>query len=150
MKKLEIKIRSPFYYISFKSCLLGAISRFLTQKQKFNKTILCTEGLKDTPFKVLNFGSFLSFCLIFWIIIDAVRLSSFLELESLKAWHYQDGSTPTCRKKTLKKSKFNGAKSGRKKKLIAAILFLYFEQSVCPMILNYNKVYLASSLICQT
>ena len=28
---------------------------------------------------------------------------SFLELESLRAWHYQEGSTPTCRKKTLKK-----------------------------------------------
>jgi hypothetical protein len=26
-----------------------------------------------------------------------------LELESLGAWHYQEGSTPTCRKKTLKK-----------------------------------------------
>ena len=28
---------------------------------------------------------------------------SFLQLESLRAWHYQKGSTPTCRKKTLKK-----------------------------------------------
>ena len=28
---------------------------------------------------------------------------SFLQLESLRAWHYQEGSTPTCRKKTLKK-----------------------------------------------
>jgi dTDP-4-dehydrorhamnose 3,5-epimerase-like enzyme len=28
---------------------------------------------------------------------------SFLELESLRAWHYQESSTPTYRKKTLKK-----------------------------------------------
>ena len=31
--------------------------------------------------------------------------------------------------------------------LIAPILFLYYELSVCPLILNYNKVYLAASLI---
>ena len=29
---------------------------------------------------------------------------SFLQLESLWACHYQEGSTPTCRKKTLKKN----------------------------------------------
>ena len=28
---------------------------------------------------------------------------SFLELESLRVWHYQEGSMPTCHKKTLKK-----------------------------------------------
>ena len=39
---------------------------------------------------------------------------SFLQLESLRAWHYQEGSTLTCRKKTLKKSKFDGGKSGSK------------------------------------
>jgi hypothetical protein len=27
----------------------------------------------------------------------------FLQLESLRAWHNQEGSTPTCRKETLKK-----------------------------------------------
>ena len=27
------------------------------------------------------------------------------------------------------------------------ILFLYYEESVCPLLLNYNKVYFASSLI---
>jgi hypothetical protein len=55
-----------------------------------------------------------------------------LELESLGAWHYQEGSMPTCRKKTLKKSKFNAAKAGCKKLffLIAPILFLYYEESV--------------------
>ena len=26
---------------------------------------------------------------------------SFLELESLRAWHYQEGATPTCRKKHI-------------------------------------------------
>ena len=29
----------------------------------------------------------------------------------------------------------------------APILFLHYEPSVCPLILNYNKVYLVSSLI---
>ena len=28
---------------------------------------------------------------------------SILELKYLRAWHYQEGSTPTCSKKTLKK-----------------------------------------------
>ena len=47
-----------------------------------------------------------------------------------------------------KKSKFSRAKSGfKKKKSMAPILFLYSELSVCPLILNYNKVYLALSLI---
>ena len=31
--------------------------------------------------------------------------------------------------------------------LIAQILFLYYEQSVCPLLLKYNKVYVVSSLI---
>ena len=31
--------------------------------------------------------------------------------------------------------------------LIAPILFVYYELSICPLILNYTKVYLASSLI---
>jgi hypothetical protein len=35
----------------------------------------------------------------------------------------------------------------KKKFLIAPILFLYYELSVCPLILNFNKVYLAASLI---
>ena len=30
-----------------------------------------------------------------------------------RAWHGQEGATPTCRKRHWKKSKFNGAKSGR-------------------------------------
>ena len=47
-----------------------------------------------------------------------------------------------------KKSNFIRAKSGcKKKKIIAPNLFLYYELSVCPLILNYNKVYLAASLI---
>jgi hypothetical protein len=72
-----------------------------------------------------------------------------LELESLRAWHYQEGSTPTCRKKTLKK-KVNLAELSQdatKKKLIAPILFLYYELSLCPLILKYNKVYFVPSLI---
>ena len=31
--------------------------------------------------------------------------------------------------------------------LIAPILFIYYELSVCPLILKYNKVYLAASLV---
>jgi hypothetical protein len=52
---------------------------------------------------------------------------SFLQMEILRAWHYQEGSTPTFF-------------------LIVPILFLYYELSVCPLILNYNKVYLSASL----
>ena len=33
---------------------------------------------------------------------------------------------------------------------IAPILFLYYEQIVCPLLLYYNKVHRASSLTCQT
>ena len=51
---------------------------------------------------------------------------------------------PLAAKDIEKKSKFNRAKSGCKKKLISPILFLYYEQSVCPLLLNYNKVYFVS------
>ena len=52
-------------------------------------------------------------------------------MESLRVWQYQEDSTPNCCKRTLKKSKFNGAKSGHKKiVLIAQILFLCHELSV--------------------
>ena len=51
---------------------------------------------------------------------------------------------PLVAKRHWKKSRFKGAKE---KKIIAPRLFLYYELSVCPLLLNYNKVYLASSLI---
>ena len=53
--------------------------------------------------------------------------------------------------KTLKK-KVNLTEQSQdaEKKKIAPILFLYYEQSVCPLLLNYNNVHLASSLTCQT
>ena len=35
----------------------------------------------------------------------------------------------------------------KKNFLIAPILFLYYEESVCPLLLKYNKVYFESSLI---
>ena len=71
---------------------------------------------------------------------------SFLELESLRAWNYREGFT--CRKKTLKiKVNLTELSQDAKKKLIPPILFLYYELSVCPLLLNYNKVYLVSSLI---
>ena len=56
---------------------------------------------------------------------------------------------PTCRKKTLKKQK-NLSEQSQDEKTIPPILLLYYEQSVCPLILNYKKVQLASSLTCQT
>ena len=40
---------------------------------------------------------------------------SFLQMESLREWHYQEGYMPLlAAKRHWKKSKFNGAKSGRK------------------------------------
>jgi hypothetical protein len=39
------------------------------------------------------------------------------------------------------------SQDAKKKNLIAPILFLYYELSVCPLILNYNKVYFPTSLI---
>ena len=38
----------------------------------------------------------------------------------------------------------------KKYKEIAPIFFLYYEQIVCPLLLNYNKVHFAPSLTCQT
>jgi hypothetical protein len=35
----------------------------------------------------------------------------------------------------------------KKKISIPPILFLYYEESACPLLLNFNKVYFASSLI---
>ena len=35
----------------------------------------------------------------------------------------------------------------KKKFSIPPILFLYYEESACPLLLNFNKVYFASSLI---
>ena len=35
----------------------------------------------------------------------------------------------------------------KKEKKIAAILLLYYEESVCPLLLKYNKVYFVSPLI---
>jgi hypothetical protein len=66
-----------------------------------------------------------------------------------KAWHYQEGSTPTCCKNTLEK-KVNLKMLSQDAKfffLIVPILFLFYELSLCPLILNYNKVYLSASLI---
>ena len=63
---------------------------------------------------------------------EKALILSFLELENLRALQYQDRFIPICRKKTIKKSKFSGAKSGhtQKKFLIVPILFLYYELKV--------------------
>ena len=77
---------------------------------------------------------------------DTSTESSDTKLLADGKWHYQEGSSPTCWKKdTEKKGKFNGAKSGRNFFLIPPILFLYCELSVCPLILNYNKIYFGAS-----
>ena len=46
-----------------------------------------------------------------------------------------------------KKGNLTELSQDAKKKIIVPILFLYYELSVWPLILNYNKVCLASSLI---
>ena len=56
---------------------------------------------------------------------------------------------PLVAKDIEKKSKFDGAKSGHKKKFISIyfLLCLWYELSACPLLLNANKVYFLSSLI---
>ena len=39
------------------------------------------------------------------------------------------------------------SQDAKKQLFIAPILFLYYELSVCPLILNYNKIYFLFSLI---
>ena len=46
-----------------------------------------------------------------------------------------------------KKATYKTAAELAVKKLIMPILFLYYEKIVCPLLLNYNKVYFASLLI---
>jgi hypothetical protein len=50
----------------------------------------------------------------------------FLQVESLRAWHYQGGSTPTCRKETLKKkgNLTEESQDAKKKKFNRANLIL--------------------------
>ena len=74
-----------------------------------------------------------------------VLILSFLELESLRAWHYH----AYLSQKDIEK-KVNSTEKSQDAKKIAPILFLFYEESVCPLLLNYNKVHLASSLTCQT
>jgi hypothetical protein len=72
---------------------------------------------------------------------------SFFELESLRAWRYQEQGFHALlpQKDIEKKVNLMEQSKDAKKNLIAPIFFLYYEQSVCPLILNY-KVYLVSSL----
>jgi hypothetical protein len=39
------------------------------------------------------------------------------------------------------------SQDAKKKNLIAPISFLYYEESVCPLLLKYNKVYFVPSII---
>ena len=63
-------------------------------------------------------------------------------MENLRVWQYQEDSTPTCRERTLKKkvNLMELSQDTQKIVLIAQILFLYHELSVCPLILNYIKI----------
>ena len=56
---------------------------------------------------------------------------------------------PLAAKDIEKKSKFDGAKSGRKKNFFSIyfLLCLWYELSACPLLLNSDKVYFSSSLI---
>ena len=58
-------------------------------------------------------------------------------------------SRPLSAKDIGKKSKFDGANSGCKKKkiLMQFLIFFCYELIVCPLIFKSNKVYFASSLI---
>jgi hypothetical protein len=51
VKKLEIKKLSPLFYISFKSCLLGSISRILTHKTKNWGSNVLSRRFERYPFK---------------------------------------------------------------------------------------------------
>ena len=55
---------------------------------------------------------------------------------------------PLAEKDIEKKSKFDGAKSGRKNFFfsIRFLIFLCYELRACPLLLNSNKVHFASSL----
>ena len=76
-------------------------------------------------------------------------VSQLLGARQTRAWHDQEGVTPTFRKDIGKKSKFDGANSGCKKKnfLMQFLIFFCYELIVCPLIFKSNKVYFASSLI---
>ena len=80
------------------------------------------------------------------LILTKGLILSFLELESLRAWLYQEGPTPTIRKKTLKKKANLTELSQDAKKKINSF-FNILMLSVCPFFFNSNKVYFASSLI---
>ena len=124
-------------------------------KKYFFEMILFWENCENNIFSKKNLRSFFNILKELLLVQKQMipqqksLILSFLQLESLRAWHHQEGSTPTCFLKTLKK-KVNLTKLSQDAKfifLIAPFLFLHYELSVCPLILNYNKVYLPASLI---
>ena len=74
---------------------------------------------------------------------------SYLELEGHERGMVRRVPRPLAAKDIEKKSKFDGAKSGRKKKnfSIHFLLCLWYELSACLLLLNSNNVYFSSSLI---
>ena len=75
--------------------------------------------------------------------------SQLLGARQTRAWHDQEGVTPTFRKghwekKQIWQSKFRMQK---KKFLMQFLIFFCYELIVCPLIFKSNKVYFASSLI---
>ena len=74
---------------------------------------------------------------------------SYLEPEGQGRGMFRRVPRPLAAKDIEKKSKFNGAKSGRKIFFFSIwfFIFLCYELSACPLILYSNKVCFASSLI---
>ena len=73
---------------------------------------------------------------------------SYLEPEEQRRGMFRRVPRPLAAKDIEKKVNLMELSQDAKKIfLIAPILFLYYELSVCPLILNYNKVYRVASLI---
>ena len=75
--------------------------------------------------------------------------SQLLGARQTRAWHDQEGVTPTFRKGHWKKKQIWRSKFRMQKKkfLMQFLIFFCYELIVCPLIFKSNKVYFASSLI---
>ena len=75
--------------------------------------------------------------------------SQLLGARHTRAWHDQEGVTPTFRKGHWKKKQIWRSKFRMQKKifLMQFLIFFCYELIVCPLIFKSNKVYFASSLI---
>ena len=75
--------------------------------------------------------------------------SQLLGARQTRAWHDQEGVTPTFRKGHWKKKQIWRSKFRMQKKkfLMQFLIFFCYELIVCPLIFKSIKVYFASSLI---